>query len=322
MLDRQQLPGLDSVDLRSGNAYMCRMRPELRVQLLHSSADSLLRRGRLHLPSFCVQLRDMSARRAQQRAGAVALASLVLALASGCSSDDTGDREPATGGATAAGGMAGDAGGASGADAQVPAGGSGGTGNACLPPLARCDGSRGVCCDGSVCVEEEEGVSRCRKTCTERADCETYCCVEDAALGLKLCAAETLCPSVCFEQGDACSTTGPRCCDPLICVASTVSDYAGCRPTCTDDDDCSDGCCVPFADGSTGFCAGSGACGCGSEGQTCGGAVRCCGNLVCAGTSPTVFACYPRCSGPSDCDTGCCIPVTGTGDSACMPCGG
>ncbi|HEX4341620.1 MAG TPA: hypothetical protein VH062_37175 [Polyangiaceae bacterium] len=190
---------------------------------------------------------------------------------------------------------------------------------ACLPPLARCDAAGATCCDGSLCLEQS-GAKRCVQTCSVRADCGSLCCVDDAVAERKVCADAAACPSLpCSDVAGPCTQPGPACCSGLTCVSSASSDYAGCRKPCKASADCDTGCCVPFADGTPGFCGATTLCECAALDAACGGTRHCCDGLVCTSTSTQgTFACRPRCTTNADCDTGCCAQITGTADSACL----
>jgi hypothetical protein len=57
---------------------------------------------------------------------------------------------------------------------------------------------------------------------------------------------------------------------------------------------------------------------CVAEGQSCAaGDKPCCGDLACVTASPTISTCQKPCTQSSECKTGCCADVTGTGHMIC-----
>ncbi len=244
-------------------------------------------------------------------------AALVLFGATGCGQASASARFGSTPGADVDGRAppaASD--GTGGASATAPDGAA--PAAACLPPLASCDDPGRSCCGGSVCVEQGGG-RRCVSTCTTRFDCGSLCCLPDSASGKLLCASSDLCPPIpCSDVGGECGKPGFSCCGSMICVASTSSDYGGCRKPCTTSADCDTKCCVPFSNGQSGFCAAASACECATENGTCGGTQHCCNGLTCASSdTPGTFACKPTCTTDADCSTRCCVGVAGTNESVC-----
>jgi hypothetical protein len=190
---------------------------------------------------------------------------------------------------------------------------------ACLPDLSRCDDGA-PCCAGSVCSEGSTGERRCRRTCTERTDCGSLCCLEDTASGQKLCTDASLCPAIeCSAQGGSCTGAGEACCSGLVCVAWKNPPRSGCEKACGAPGDCASGCCLPLANSNTSFCAAAEACQCAPLDATCGGSARCCSGLECTSFDATgAFACKPTCHEDRDCASGCCAPLTGTSASVCL----
>jgi hypothetical protein len=121
--------------------------------------------------------------------------------------------------------------------------------------------------------------------------------------------------------GTACDPNRSICCGGFICVASTSTDYSGCRQPCTTAADCASGCCIPFANlPDKGFCGDAKLCQCAGEGETCGGTRQCCGGQSCSTFDSTgALACHKLCTQNSDCTTNCCVKVNGTSDSVCLP---
>jgi hypothetical protein len=240
---------------------------------------------------------------------------------SGGATANTGGTTSATGGSVSStGGKA--SGGNGGGAAGGTRGGTGGSGpdagpGICVPPLARCDAA--PCCAGSVCVESN-GEHRCRETCTERTDCGSLCCLEDATSGQKLCADSSSCPAIeCSSKGGPCTGAGEACCTGLVCVAWTNPPRSGCEKSCHVGADCETGCCLPLPGANASFCAAADACQCAAVDRTCGGSVHCCAGLECSSFDASgAFACKPTCKLDSDCTTGCCAKITGTVASVCL----
>jgi hypothetical protein len=248
---------------------------------------------------------------------------VVLAGCNGASGTDGSRTSPDQSGDASPGSVDGGRGGSGGTKPQPSASATAmpsSVPGACLPALARCDGEGLSCCAGSLCLAED-GVKRCVQTCSSRFDCGSLCCLEDKTANRKVCAAADACPPLpCSEVAGPCEQPGPSCCTALVCVSSTSSDYAGCRKPCGGPSDCDTGCCVPYADGKLGFCGAASLCGCAAADSACGGTRHCCDGLVCTTVdTPGAFACRPSCKTKADCATGCCLGITGTAGSACMP---
>ena len=178
------------------------------------------------------------------------------------------------------------------------------------------------CCDGLTCLDL--GTSeRCEKSCTSNADCSTGCCTDLYDTGVSVCAELDACENPCKKTGEACSpgsATTPSDCCRGSCVESENLDYAGCRPSCATNDDCPDtGCCVPFSNSTSGFCADALYCTCNETGGACGpGNPECCEGFACAtyddGAS---FSCLAACDDPSDCPSGNCELFTDSTTGVC-----
>jgi hypothetical protein len=244
----------------------------------------------------------------------------LLVLAAGCSSSEqpgplnVRDED-------AGGGRANGTGGASAATGGAPVAPGGGGASACVPALARCDASGDRCCSGTVCAPGTDGVRRCVQVCEDRLECGSLCCALDEATGLRVCADESACPPLeCSGERGPCTQPGPSCCEGLTCVFSRAPEYSGCRKPCEKSEECDTGCCVPYANATASFCADATACACAKGNEQCGGVRRCCDGLACTSFDATgAFACKPKCKQNEDCDTGCCVPIAQTAESACLP---
>jgi hypothetical protein len=254
---------------------------------------------------------------------------LTLIATSACSKNDSASSGLVDGGAAAVdsdGGVGGGQGSGGfppmrSAGGQSAGGGeaTGGSPSACVPALARCGDNGDVCCSGALCIERD-GSRRCVQTCVTATDCGSLCCADDATTGAKLCADQSDCPPLeCSGVAGPCTQPGPSCCNGLTCVSSRAPEYSGCRKPCTTANGCESGCCVPYADGKSGFCAEAAACACAVLDGVCGGVHHCCDGLACATFDASgAFACKPECQTDADCQSGCCRPIEGTADSACL----
>lgn len=189
-----------------------------------------------------------------------------------------------------------------------------------------------ACCDGLTCVNL--GSSRiCKQPCSDASDCESGCCTDRYDTGDLVCAELEACMNPCKKRGEACtpgtSTSATDCCRGA-CVESENPAFAGCRPTCTKNEHCDTGCCVPFASGKSGFCASAEYCSCLAEGTSCGQNLpNCCDGTLCAGTSVDTLTCRRRCTTDADCPGTKCLPFADGSarvcDTACSslgePCG-
>jgi hypothetical protein len=179
-----------------------------------------------------------------------------------------------------------------------------------------------ACCDGLTCLDL--GTSqRCEKSCTTNTDCSTGCCTDLYDTGVSVCAELEACENPCKKTAEACtpgSSTTPSDCCRGSCVDSENPDYAGCRPYCNTNADCTDtGCCVPFANSTSGFCADALYCTCNETGGACGpGNPGCCDGLACATfDAGASFTCHVACDDASDCSSGNCQLFTDSTNGVC-----
>lgn len=178
-----------------------------------------------------------------------------------------------------------------------------------------------ACCDGLNCVDTGSGSQVCELPCATATDCESGCCTDLRDTGDLICAELEACENPCKKEGEACegSETVPSNCCQGSCVESEVPDFAGCRHLCDVNEDCDTGCCVPFSNTDSGFCADAFYCSCGAEGAACGSdeLAPCCEGTVCAGTGDDgAFECDLLCTQDSDCASGCCT-MTESGTQIC-----
>lgn len=125
----------------------------------------------------------------------------------------------------------------------------------CGSPNGSCMGR--PCCDGLTCVDL--GSSRvCQQPCSKDSDCESGCCTDRYDTGDLVCAEPEACMKPCKKRGEACTpatSSSPTDCCQGTCVTSQNPELAGCRPSCTENEHCDTGCCVPLAGSANGYCA-------------------------------------------------------------------
>ncbi len=193
----------------------------------------------------------------------------------------------------------------------------------CVSQGQGCNGK--TCCDGLTCTDDGGGVSTCEVRCSSASDCTSGCCTDLHDTGVTICADASACTNPCKKHGEACdpgSATTPNNCCRGSCVQSDNPDFGGCRPDCTTNADCTDtGCCVPYANSTSGFCADARYCSCGAVNAACSGNnPACCEGNVCAGdeANPGAFKCYKGCQTPSDCPNGDCVALADNSASLCL----
>ncbi|HVR21198.1 MAG TPA: hypothetical protein VMS65_15905 [Polyangiaceae bacterium] len=184
-----------------------------------------------------------------------------------------------------------------------------------------------ACCDALTCVDL--GTSKvCKQGCTTATDCASGCCTDLYDTGVLVCAELDACTNPCKRRAEACtpgSSTTPNDCCRGSCVESTNPEYAGCRPNCTTSAQCDTGCCVPFSNSTSGFCAAAQFCSCGAEAAACGpNSPACCEGTTCAGQSGTdIFTCRRVCTTAADCPGTQCRALSDNSasvcDAACSP---
>ncbi len=130
------------------------------------------------------------------------------------------------------------------------------------------------------------------------------------------------------SSGGACHQNGEPCADSRDCCASATCNNTagslelnGCHPLCTQNADCSTGCCVLFTGSARGICGDAKWCSCGMTGVPCGSQLpACCSDQICLAGDPSraAYACQKRCTTAADCPTKCCVPIPSLGASACL----
>jgi len=95
------------------------------------------------------------------------------------------------------------------------------------------------CCRGSCVDSEVADFAGCRPYCNVNADCDTGCCELFANQTYGFCVPSLYCD--CAPADDCTATVGP-CCEGYECIGSSVEDLA-CSKLCTDDTECTTGCC-------------------------------------------------------------------------------
>jgi hypothetical protein len=171
-----------------------------------------------------------------------------------------------------------------------------------------------ACCDGLSCIEDGFGGKVCEESCNDAKDCDSGCCTDVHEVGTKVCAVKSACDNPCKRFGEACAND---CCR-YACVQSDDPNVAGCRATCTTNDDCDTHCCLAASNGSLGTCAPDSYCGCGAAGAHCGSDTKaCCDGTQCVGSTAETLSCHQVCKENADCPTQCCSAVTGADYNVC-----
>jgi hypothetical protein len=126
---------------------------------------------------------------------------------------------------------------------------------------------------------------------------------------------------LCRRSGEPCNTS-LDCCDDSTCNSTAgAPELNGCHPRCTQNTDCTTGCCVLFSNDSRGICADAKWCSCGAAGARCGSSLpKCCADQTClAGDAQQSFyECKKHCTANADCPTNCCVPIPSLNLSACL----
>jgi hypothetical protein len=125
----------------------------------------------------------------------------------------------------------------------------------------------------------------------------------------------------CTTAGGDCRANAEVCCNGTTCVFDTSDrSKAVCAATCLRDDQCNSGCCTVLVEGTQAVCAPKAYCAtsCVSPGGSCANA-PCCENSVCVESTVTGISCAARCATHSQCRSGCCAPLSNTGELVCSP---
>jgi hypothetical protein len=205
-------------------------------------------------------------------------------------------------------------------------------------PPADCGGVGNLCWDcgpagacqliGGVCVPAPNGPPTNRNAdtpyCIARV-CMTYdqasCfCTGKAGAQYAVCKSPAAAAGLCAFEGASCASA--QCCSGLVCLQD--SSGSTCYQSCTSASDCSTGCCTDLKQTGQMECAPASACQnpCVKYGGACAQQSDCCSGwcLTINADGGGPFNCYPTCTGPADCDAGCCGPIIGLDASACTPC--
>jgi hypothetical protein len=163
------------------------------------------------------------------------------------------------------------------------------------------------CCSGMACVGgSDPGTAGCRPVCETHLNCDTGCCISTSNTGLSICVDESYCRCTSIP-GERCGGELDRCCTGFICIKSPSSDFSGCRPECTRDDECDTGCCQLLSGNRGGFCVDARYCECVRIGGRCGGGLTCCKGTRCSRfDSEKEFTCLQQCTENKQCDSGLC----------------
>lgn len=124
----------------------------------------------------------------------------------------------------------------------------------------------------------------------------------------------------CRMANADCTDDVGACCNGTTCV-SDVNDEtsAVCATNCLDNTNCASGCCVPLTNLTTAVCAPAEYCACISAGNSCldntGG---CCADSICIDSAGSTV-CAATCTDNSECNSGCCAPLTNSTTRVCSP---
>ncbi len=245
-------------------------------------------------------------------------------------------------GGTGAGGVAGKSAGAAGAAAGPPITSAppawmapadcGGIGERCAD-LSGC-GAKSVCqLEGNVCIPSlAPGATALPGRTAETPYCAAYTCMTfeqascfctgEAATVTPSCSSPSALAGLCAGKDAGC--TGMACCDGLRCVDTNGGKR--CEQTCSAGSECTSGCCTDLYDTGTSLCAEQSACTspCKKHGEKCqpepGSDITandCCRGSCVQSDNPDYDGCRPNCSTNEQCDTGCCVPFSGSTNGFC-----
>jgi hypothetical protein len=121
----------------------------------------------------------------------------------------------------------------------------------------------------------------------------------------------------CLASGAECTSTPNGCCSGLCDAPTTTTGQAYCAAACTDAAECMSGCCAPVANSSSMACSPRGFCAntCSGASGACTANTDCCQNFECVGTNGGT--CAAVCTENSECESGCCAPLTNASVSVC-----
>lgn len=125
----------------------------------------------------------------------------------------------------------------------------------------------------------------------------------------------------CLAAGGDCRGKANDCCNGTTCVFDAADpSKAVCATTCLRGDQCNSGCCTVLIEGTSAVCAPAKYCGgsCSAPGAQCQ-TVDCCANAICVNSTVTGVSCAARCANHEQCVSGCCAPLSNTGELVCSP---
>jgi len=184
--------------------------------------------------------------------------------------------------------------------------GPAGVAGLCQPEGSSC--TEDACCGELTCLNWDLNRETCYQACTVAEDCDSGCCTDLKDTGDLVCAPARACDNQCKREGEDCADQS-ECCRGACNSDASFPEWSGCRPRCADDSDCDGGCCIQYANTSSGFCADPGYCACQPEYTECGPDSRaCCDSQLCLteDASSTGFACRDTCTAGDQCESGCC----------------
>jgi hypothetical protein len=142
------------------------------------------------------------------------------------------------------------------------------------------------CCFGVCAGGGNPPHFTCKAICTQNSDCETGCCATILGTPQKGCSARGFCQDTCGKENGACDTDAD-CCKDFTCQTNNGSKH----------------CLLPG--------------GCVEIGQECSANISCCMGTCGGGGTPPHYTCQAPCTQGSDCPTGCCATIQGSGKMGC-----
>jgi hypothetical protein len=185
---------------------------------------------------------------------------------------------------------------------------------------------------GDVCIPKlEEGATSLPGRTAETPYCAAYTCMTfeeascfctgEAGTQTPSCSSPSALAGLCAGEDTSCATKA--CCDGLSCVE--VGSSKSCVHECSDDSECSTGCCTDRLDIGVPICSDLEACTnpCKKRGEACtqGSSTTsddCCRGACVESENDDFAGCRPICTTNADCpETGCCVPFSNSSNGFC-----
>lgn len=126
----------------------------------------------------------------------------------------------------------------------------------------------------------------------------------------------------CIPANGDCTSDPNGCCNSATCISPAGNPSVGvCADGCVYNSDCASGCCAKLNNANVTVCQGASVCApvCLDPGESCAANVNgCCSGSTCVSdsTSQTIL-CRALCSANAECNSGCCSPLSNTGQFVC-----